>query len=67
MSTWILILTLASTPANGGTAIASVPGFIDKQSCKVAGDEWIASRPYATGFGGASNQKASFACVEQKR
>lgn len=67
MSTWILILTLASVPSNGGSAMTSVPGFADKPGCQAAGDAWIKSNPQSGGTYLGPNQRPTFVCVEQKR
>ncbi len=67
MSTWVLILTLVAAGSSGGSAVTPVPGFIDKPSCKAAGDAWVNSSPQGFGFAGTPYQKVSFVCVEQKR
>lgn len=37
---WVLILTLAGL-GNTGPAVATAPGFVSKEACVAAGDEWL--------------------------
>ena len=39
---WILILTIFAGYANGGSAVASVPGFESRAACMTAANAWIA-------------------------
>ena len=39
---WILILTIFAGYTNGGSAVASVPGFESQVACMTAANAWIA-------------------------
>ncbi len=69
LTTWILILTLAAAHSNGGSAMVTVPGFVDKPGCQAAGEAWLKSQPSSKTPEPFSrpNQQATFVCVEQKR
>jgi O-succinylbenzoate synthase len=41
MNVWVLILTLTSGQANGGQAIAHIPGFSTQDKCNAAAAAWL--------------------------
>lgn len=57
--TWILILTIFPAMGNGGSAIASVPGFQTESECITAARVWVDAAK--TGY------PVRAVCVQQKK
>ena len=56
METWVLILTLGTTP-NQAPPVANISGFDSQSECAAAGQQW----KHQTGMSG----RATFTCVKE--
>ena len=56
METWVLILTLGTTP-NQAPPVANISGFDSRSECAAAGQQW----KHQTGMSG----RATFTCVKE--
>lgn len=67
MLTWVLILTLNSS---SGAAIGSVPGFVSRADCEIAGRTWReaqTSREYGANWICAQQRERVAAATEIER